>query len=294
MAVYTDQPTAPIMYLRPTAASFDVPGSGLDGGVNGAGESISIETSGGGMVICTYDRCVLQADDPERHEVINWLGARLNGSYRFINVPIINDGIGPFPFIEGKRRPILSGVSHSDGSLFSDGSGYSQSTVYGEITEDAGLNAGIIKMRVYGAARPLRWSDWFSIYHPIKGWRAYRYWEVIERGEPATENVPIEYNREYLLTLFGEDMLDYLLTTVSGGLDYLLTSQLAVTEYYQRSYQDYTLAIAPPLREAVTAGTRVELARPMCVMKFPRGFTLPWQYEGNYQARPTLQFVEAF
>ncbi len=37
MAVYTNQPTAPIMYLRPTGASFDVPGSGLDGGVNGLG-----------------------------------------------------------------------------------------------------------------------------------------------------------------------------------------------------------------------------------------------------------------
>lgn len=244
MAVYTSQPTAPIMYLRPTGASFDVPGSGLDGGVNGAGESISIETSGGGMVTCTYDRCVLQADDPERHEVINWLGARLNGSFRFINVPVINDGIGPFPFIGGKRRPTINGIPHSDGSLFSDGSGYSQATVYGEITEAAALNAGIIKMRVYGAARPLRWSDWFSIYHPTKGWRAYRSWEVISKTDEVN---PV-----------------------------------------------YTLGIGPPLREAVTAVTRVELARPMCVMKFPRGFTLPWQYEGNYQSRPTLQFVEAF
>lgn len=244
MAVYTGQPTVPIMYLRPTRASFDNPGSALDGGVNGNGESITIETSGGGIITATYDRCVLQADDPERHEVINWLGARGNGGYRFFNVPIINDGIGPFPVIGGKRRPIVSGITHSDGSLFSDGAGYSQATVYGEVTEAAALGAGIIKMRVYGAARPLRWSDWFSIYHPTKGWRAYRYWEVISKTD---ETNPV-----------------------------------------------YTLGIAPPLREAVTVGTRVELARPMCVMKFPRGFTLPWQYEGNYQARPTLQFVEAF
>lgn len=244
MAVYTNQPTVPIIYLRPTRASFDNPGSALDGGVNGNGESITIETSGGGIVTATYERCVLQADDPERHEVINWLGARGNGSFRFFNVPIINDGIGPFPIIDGKRRPIVSGIPHSDGSLFSDGSGYSQATVYGEITEAAALGAGIIKMRVYGAARQLRWSDWFSIYHPTKGWRAYRYWEVISKTE---EPNPV-----------------------------------------------YTLGIAPPLREAVTAGTRVELARPMCVMKFPRGFTVPWDYEGWYQSRPTLQFVEAF
>nr|WP_234841727.1 hypothetical protein [Sinorhizobium meliloti] len=74
-------------------------------------------------------------------------------------------------------------------------------------------------MRVYSAARPLRWSDWFSIYHPTKGWRAYRYWEVISKPDDAN---PV-----------------------------------------------YTHAIAPPLREAVAAGTRVELARPMCCMKFP-------------------------
>lgn len=244
MAVYTGQPTVPIMYLRPTRASFDNPGSAIDGGVNGLGESITIETSGGGIVTATYERCVLQADDPERHEVINWLGARGNGGYRFFNVPIINDGIGPFPIIDGKRRPIISGIPHSDGALFSDGAGYSQATVYGEITEAAALGAGIIKMRVYGAARPLRWSDWFSIYHPTKGWRAYRYWDVISK---TSEENPV-----------------------------------------------YALGIAPALREALTVGTRVELARPMCVMKFPRGFTLPWDYEGWYQSRPTLQFVEAF
>lgn len=244
MANYTSVPTVPIMYLRPTRASFDNPGSSIDGGVNGLGEAITMETSGGGIITATYERCVLQADDTERHEVINWLGARGNGGYRFFNVPIINDGIGPFPFINGKKRPIIGGIPHSDGALFSDTSGYSQATVYGEITEAAALNAGIVKMRVYGAARPLRWSDWFSIYHETKGWRAYRYWDVIDKTDEAD---PV-----------------------------------------------YTLAIAPPLREAVTVGQRVELARPMCVMKFPSSFTLPFDYEGWYQSRPTLQFTEAF
>jgi hypothetical protein len=242
MAGYTGQPTVPIQYLRPTRASFDVVGSAMDGGRNGLGQSISIEMGGGGFVTAAYERCVLQGDDMERHEVINWASARGNGSFRFFNVPIINDGIGPFPIINGKRRPIIGGIPHSDGALFSDTSGYSQATVYGEITEV--VHSGIIKMKAYGLARPLRWSDWFSIYHPNKGWRAYRYWDVISKTD---EENPI-----------------------------------------------YTLAMAPPLREAVTVGTRVELARPMCVMKFPAGFTLPWDYEAWYQSRPSLQFVEAF
>ncbi|WP_311272173.1 MULTISPECIES: hypothetical protein [unclassified Rhizobium] len=244
MAIYTGLPTVPIMYLRPTRASFDNPGSSIDGGTNGLGEAISMETSGGGIVTATYERCVLQADDTERHEVINWLGARGNGSFRFFNVPIINDGIGPFPIINGAKRAIINGIPHSDGSLFSDTSGYSQATVWGEITEAAALNAGIIKMKVYDAARPLRWSDWFSIYHETKGWRAYRYWDVLDKTDDADPT--------------------------------------------------YTLAIAPPLREAVTVGQRVELARPMCAMKFAAGSTLPWDYNGFYEARPSLNFVEAF
>ncbi|PII39084.1 hypothetical protein T190_11300 [Sinorhizobium meliloti CCBAU 01290] len=35
----------------------------LDGGVNGLGEAISIETSGGGIVTATYEECVLLGDD---------------------------------------------------------------------------------------------------------------------------------------------------------------------------------------------------------------------------------------
>lgn len=241
MAVYTGWPMFPVDFLRPTKARFDNPGSAIDGGVNGLGETISSEMSGGGIITATYERMVLQGPD-ERHEVVNWLGAHLNGGFRFMNVPIVNDGIGPFPVINGKRRPIIGGIPHSDGSLFSDGAGYSQATVYGEITEV--VHSGIIRMRAYGLERPLRWSDWFSIYHPNKGWRAYRYWKVIDKTDEAN---PI-----------------------------------------------YSLALAPPLREAVTVGTRVELARPTCVMRIARGQTVPWEYDGWYSSRPTVSFTEAF
>jgi hypothetical protein len=244
MASFIGQPMFPVDFLRPTRASFDNIGNSIDGGVNGVGESITSELAGGGMITATYERMVLQGPD-ERHEVINWLGARLNGGYRFINVPIVNDKIGAFPIINGAVRPIVSGIPHSDGSYFDDGSGYSQATVYGEITAQAGLRAGIISVRVYGASRTVfRWSDWFSIYHDVKGWRAYRSWDL-----------------------------------------------LSVTDETNPVYQ---IAISPPLRQAVSVGTRVELARPTCVMKLRRGETVPWDYEGWYQSRPSINFVEAF
>lgn len=252
MAVYINQPMFPVDFMRPTRASFDVIGSGIDGGTNGVGQSISIETSGGGIVTATYENMALEGPD-ERHEVLNWLGARLNGGFRFINVPIVNDKIGPFPVINGAVRPIVSGIPHSDGSLFSDGSGYSQATVWGEILEAAALNAGQVTMRIYEASRDLRWSDWFSIYHPVKGHRAWRYWE--------------------------SNKLDEGTTTLSG---------------VSLGYKDYRLGINPPLREAAPAGTRIEAARPTCVMKLMKGETVPFEYSGWYSARPTVRFVEAF
>ncbi|HEV7305206.1 hypothetical protein [Ensifer sp.] len=247
MAVYINQPTLAANFLAPLRTTYDVTGSSIDGGRNGVGEGQSIEMSGGGIVTAIYEDCKIK--DPEHYEYVNWLGARLNGGYRFINVPIITDWFGPFPKIGRLPTPIVSGIPHSDGSYFDDGSGYSQATAWGEITEAAALNAGVIRLKVYGLSRPLRWSDWFSIYHPTKGWRAYRYWEVLDSTE-------------------GSDG--------SGA------------------FTDYQLAIAPPLREAVTVGTRVEFARPMFVAKFKSDFTLPSVVEAFFVTQQAIQFVEAF
>lgn len=242
MAVYTNVPTLAANFLAPASVSVDVLGSSISGGRNGQGESQTIEMSGGGLLTATYTDC--KSTEPEQYEYVNWLGARLNGGFRYVNVPIITDWYGPFPNVNNLPAPVIKGIPHSDGAYFSDTSGYSQASVYGEITAAANLNAGIVKMRVYGLSRPLRWSDWFSIYHPVKGWRAYRYWEVLDVTSDAN---PV-----------------------------------------------YTLALSPPLREAVTAGTRVEFARPRFVAKFKDGFTLPSIVEAFFVTQQTIQFSEAF
>jgi len=248
MANYLNQPTLAADFIAPGKTTYDVIGSSIDGGRNGTGQGQNIEMSGGGIVTAFYEDCKIK--DPEQYEYINWLGARLNGGFRFINVPIITDWFGPFPKIKKLPTAIVKGIPHSDGSYFDDGSGYSQATVWGIVTEDAALNAGILKMRVYGLSRPLRWSDWFSIYHnAAKGWRAYRYWDV--------------------------------LSSTAGTDD-------------AGAYVDYALALAPPLRESVAAGTRVEFARPRFVAKFKADFTLPSVVEAFFVTQQAIQFVEAF
>lgn len=243
---YVSQPTLSFEFVKPQRIRFDVVGSAMNGGRNLAGQSISIDTSGGGIVTASYEQCFAQA--AEEHEYLNWLGARLNGSIRFINVPIRTEWWGPFPTINGRPRPMITGITHSDGTYFSDGAGYSQATVWGTVVSM--INTGVLRIRVFGMSRPLRWSDWFSIYHATMGWRAYRYWDVIERHDDGS----------------------------SDGYD----------------YQEYTLALAPPLREAVSAGDHIEFGEPKFVASLQSGTTIPWEVESFWVSRPTLQFTEAF
>ncbi|EHK56896.1 hypothetical protein [Allomesorhizobium alhagi] len=187
MAVYINVPTIDIDYLRPKRFSFDTQGGGLEGGRNGLGEGITIGLSGGPIVTASYQECFTHYR--EQHEYVNWIAARLNGSFRFVNVPLLTDWVGPFPVdANGGPEPIISEIPHSDGSTFSDGSGYSQPTVWGEVTEAATYNAGVIKFQLFGAARLLRHSDWFSIYNETKGWRASRPWEIRDINDPSAES----------------------------------------------------------------------------------------------------------
>lgn len=177
MGELTNQPDFPVDFLRPTRIRFDNVGNSIDGGINGVGEAISMETSGGGMMTATMENMVLEGPD-ERFEVLPWLGARLNGGFRNIVVPLVNDKVGGFP----DGRPIFRSIFRPDGSLISDGSSYTEATVYGQMTAAAALNAGVLSIRVFGAARKMfRHSDWFSIQHPTKGWRIYRSWELISQ-----------------------------------------------------------------------------------------------------------------
>ena len=237
MGRYAPVPTANIDFMPLIAWDFDTPGGGMDGGRNGLGQTITISTTGGPIVTASI---VAHLFEPEHHEYGNMLAGRLNGGFRFVNIPIPSDFMGPFP----GGVPIINGIPHSDGSFFSDGSGYSQATVYAELTADAALNAGVISFRLYGASRALRHSDWMSFYHPNKGWRATRYYEVISR---TYEENPV-----------------------------------------------YTVAIEVPLREAMTAGDRVEFARPRCVMKLKPGTTIPYSGRPAFEWEMPMQLEEAF
>ncbi len=200
MGSLINQPTLFLDFLNCPKATIDVVGNAIDGGRNSVGETQTIELNGGGIITAAFEDCKIK--DREQYEYVNMLGARLNGGFRNIVVPIPTDWFGPFPIIGKLPTPIISGIPHSDGSLFSDSSGYSQATVWGKLLSNAALHAGQITMRVYGAARDLRMSDWFSIAHPNKGWRAYRYWESqkLAAGTEVVSGAAVDY-ADYLLAI---------------------------------------------------------------------------------------------
>lgn len=250
---FLNLPLLAIDFIKPQRMRFDVAGNAIGGGRNINGQESSYEMSGGGFVTCSYSNCWIH--EREAHEYVTWLAARLNGSFRYIDVPLKTDWQGPFPVFDRVPAPTIRGIPHSDGALFSDGSGYSQATVWGKVVENAALNAGSLRIRIYNPARPLRWSDWFSIYHAsAKGWRAYRYWEVTRRFADGQE-------------------------TIEG------------TTY---PFQEYVLGINPALREAVAADTRIEFARPRFAAKLTVGTSVLDDVESFMITRPSLQFDEAF
>jgi len=247
---YTAAPTLNLEKINITGYSFDSKGGAKTGGQNGNNISIGVDTDAGGIAVATYS-CV--ALTPEEHNYMNWLGALLNSRTRFINVPFFTDWYGPFPVVGGRGAPFLVPETFSDGTSFSDGTLFREVAVWGSFPWDQPVGAGQVTINIFGAARELLWSDWFSVRHPTKGWRIYRHWEASSRAAVSQVIDGVTYNGE-----------------------------------------QYTLSLDRGLREAVTVGTRIEFARPRCVMKFAEDFTLPSEASGYFESRPRLEFTEAF
>ena len=174
--MYGSLPELNIDYLNPSIMRVGMIGAGIDGGRNGLDDAPAIDFSGGGKISITYDECMLI--DPEQHEYFNWLSTYLDGSMRSIVVPIVTDRVGPFPtFGQEYPQPFISGIRHMDGSIHTDGSGYTQASVFGSFESDATVGAGQVAVNIFGASRHLRWSDWMSTHDAVRGWRAWRYWK---------------------------------------------------------------------------------------------------------------------
>lgn len=135
----------------------------LKGGTALSGEQDTVSTDGGGRVFAEFGDGSLV----DRSANLAWRAV----------VTLLEEGVTAFdvPFCETRFTPYggSSGVPHSDGSPFSDGSLYEADGGVASISTNAALRATTVQMTL-ALPQPLIGGEWFAIRHANKGWRAYR------------------------------------------------------------------------------------------------------------------------
>ncbi len=153
----------------------EMKGSAVTGPRDGNGQSVAIEFSAGGSWAWAYENLVVQTQ--EQHQYVEWVTARMSGSFRFMNVPVMSEWLLPLPKVNGVQRLQYSGLFDPDGSMI-DGATGERASISAAFVDAAPLNAGRVRLLVRGAVEPIRHTLWFSVYHAQKGWRAYKAWDL--------------------------------------------------------------------------------------------------------------------
>lgn len=93
-------------------------------------------------------------------QILEWRGliGDLQGGLQDLVISAFDSFQAP---VVGDLPPIITGIPHSDGALFSDGTGYSQSTIHVKLGDDRALRATSARL-IIGEAGPLKRGMYFS------------------------------------------------------------------------------------------------------------------------------------
>jgi hypothetical protein len=123
--------------------------------------------------------------------ILEWRGtlAALEGS--------ANDLIiGPFDSLRAPTfadfPPVIEGIPHSDGALFSDSSGYSQSTIKVSLAEDVELRSTTALLTVEQAGT-IRKGMYFTIWSDVAGVSAPRMYIITAPPDTEGDRVSIKF-----------------------------------------------------------------------------------------------------
>lgn len=168
----------PLARLRPQSAAWNLAGGLVMGGQNGVGVAQSVRLDGGGVWVADYGRIYLE--NGSRARLFRALRMLLDGGVNPVVLPDC-DGIQPWPVESGSPVTSIDQITHSDGTLFSDGTGYGQRvidivTVGAAAHRATTMTVDIIRGSALGG------GEAFSILHPEHGWRRYEIKTAIEDG----------------------------------------------------------------------------------------------------------------
>jgi hypothetical protein len=195
--------------------------------VSGLASSVAIDvrSDGGGLWSASLNNMRFL----KKEHTLLWRAVRqiCGGGVNPIVVPRIDDVFRPFP--EGASA--YQNVSHSDGALFSDDTGYYQPVISVVTYDGAELRDTILGLQLINCA-DLIGGEIFSINHPTAGWRLYEIGTVdkidathtiVTFNPPLREDVPsgteVEFDRpRCLMKLQNSSAMDLNTTTYPFSL----------------------------------------------------------------------------
>jgi hypothetical protein len=143
------------------------------------GASVDVRSDGGGFWMASLNNIRLRsASDTKLWRAIRNIA---NGGVTPLIVTCQDTVFAPFP----TSAVELNGITHSDGTLFSDGTGYAQSIIDVTCNGGAALRATSMTMNLNYCGH-LQGGEKFAIAHQTFNWRLYEIGTVIQSGSVAT------------------------------------------------------------------------------------------------------------
>lgn len=172
MSVY---PQIPPILLREASNEWNLVGNQITPGQTASGVMPSIRTDGGGLWVAAIEQSLLgisgltkRFDDHRAYRAIRGLA---NGGASQIVVPRV-DVIQPWPIVGGVEVKSYGDIPFDDGTLFDDGTGWSQPVIVSETVAGAALRATSLRLNMIYSS-DLRGGEDFSINNPTAGWRLH-------------------------------------------------------------------------------------------------------------------------
>jgi hypothetical protein len=128
-------------FLRPAQAVMPrILGGAVEGGSALNGITLASDASGGGLVALDYQQFTLNTTNRDAILFYNKLMVALQGGVRLCVVPFLTDILSPITDADLLNGDIIT--PFSDGTFFSDGTGFYQPQVSGTILNDADVGFG--------------------------------------------------------------------------------------------------------------------------------------------------------
>ena len=167
-------PEFPRALLRETSHAWNPAGVAATPGQTADSVAPISRSDGGGFWVCTMTgvRLTGSTRDQIRRRTLLWRAVRniCDGGVAGIVVPRNDALFRPWP--SGLAQGTPAPIPHSDGSLFSDGTGYYQSTIAVQAAAPAALRDTAMAFNLFRCG-DLLGGESFSILHATMGWRMY-------------------------------------------------------------------------------------------------------------------------